>query len=695
MVAEQVMITARNANALIVGAAGLLLTCVNPVQVRASTATAKQQSLDEWRSLTAPAAEPPTAFIHGDHIRFFFHTPAGIEAFVAHWSRLRAPTGRYQVNSALLHWQQRLPRMPDGERGWRQATVIAGADWRELATNLLQDLAPTTPGHGFYYQAFLADRLLYRDTNHAARFALPGEHPAWVTIERRFSIDETLEVLARVVEAHLDTLHPGDAPFLLMAPNAERFTQPLLLDRKQRQCILLSPAALYDSNERGSGLTVTMQGVAALVPESHGLALIKNPISSAARLVDLGVETLGHIIRLPLPKPSERPVPLNSSKHMDLQAWEAWLDRYTGTRREEGSLELLVDGDRFFSRFRQAVAEATNHVNINVFIFDRDDVAVRVADQLKQRSADVKIRVILDQMGSIGAGVVPPATALPVDFVPPASISSYLREGSKVRVRPFLNPWLSADHAKVLLVDGTQAWVGGMNIGREYRYEWHDLMVELRGPVVASLETDFRRAWAHAGPLGDVGYAATLLRGPQRPPAASGQWGEVRLLPTRTGWKPFSAAVFGCLARAQSYAYIENLYLFDKRVIAVLVRARERGVDVRVVLPCVNDFKTGGRSNLVVANYLLSQGVRVYFYPGMTHVKALLVDDWACVGSGNLNHLSLHLNQEQNVATSDPAFTAHLKNDLFTQDFAHSYELTAPISVDWVDSLADLVLEGF
>jgi phosphatidylserine/phosphatidylglycerophosphate/cardiolipin synthase-like enzyme len=78
----------------------------------------------------------------------------------------------------------------------------------------------------------------------------------------------------------------------------------------------------------------------------------------------------------------------------------------------------------------------------------------------------------------------------------------------------------------------------------------------------------------------------------------------------------------------------------------------------------------------------------------MTHVKALLVDGWSCLGSGNLNHLSLRVNHEQNVATSDPGFAAMLQHDVFEEDFARSYELKEPISVDWVDFLADLVLEG-
>jgi cardiolipin synthase len=264
-------------------------------------------------------------------------------------------------------------------------------------------------------------------------------------------------------------------------------------------------------------------------------------------------------------------------------------------------------------------------------------------------------------------------------------------------VRPFLNPWFSADHSKVFLVDGTHAWMGGMNLGREYRYEWHDLMVELRGPVVASLEDEFRREWAYEGPFGDLGYVGELARGPRTKEAArpEDRWINLRLLPTKTAWKPFSAAVQGAIGKSQSYIYLENPYLFDKRVIVALVRARNRGVDVRVVLPRVNDLKAGGRSNLVLANYLIGHGVRVYFYPGMTHVKALLVDDWACLGSGNLNHLSLRVCQERNVASSDPAFAARLKKDLFEEDFSRSYELTEPVSIEWVDFLADLVLEGF
>ena len=660
-------------------------------------ATSKQASLDEWRSLTSAGAARPRVFVKGDQVRFYFPAQAGVEAFIAHWSRLRVPTGSYKVNSALVHWDQRLTAIPEREKGWREAVVVAGAEWRSIASNVVSELTPATPLHGAYYQAFLADRLVYRDAQGLPQVALAGESPTNVVIERRFSIEETLELLASGIEEQLVRTHPSQSLFLMMAPNARRFTQPLLLDREQRQCVFLSPAALYDKTDRGGTLSPTTQGLSALLPESHGIALLKNPVSSAARLVDLSVMTLIRFFRLPLPKPGSQPPVVAQRPAMDLGAWETWLDTYTGTRRQEGSLELQIDGDRFFNRLSEAISEATNHIHLNLYIFDKDDVAVEVANQLKQRSKEVEVKAILDRLGSIGAGVVPPASAMPEDFESPSSITSYLGEGSEVQVRSFLNPWLSSDHVKLILIDDAHAWIGGMNIGREYRYEWHDLMVELRGPVVAALEAEFKREWAHAGPLGDLAYATVVLGGgPQqrRVSPAPNSWGKVRLLPTKTGWKPFASAVLGSIRHARSYIYVENPYLFDKRVILALVEARNRGVDVRVVLPCVNDLKAGGRSNLVIANYLREHGVRVYFYPAMTHVKALLVDGWACLGSGNLNHLSMRVNQEQNVATSDPAFAEELNRLLFQPDFARSYELTESLSVDWVDFLADLALEG-
>jgi phosphatidylserine/phosphatidylglycerophosphate/cardiolipin synthase-like enzyme len=665
----------------------------------ARDSTSKQQSLDEWRALTSTSAPPPFVFVRGDHARFYFQTDTEVVGFSAHWIPHRTPTKGYKVASARLQLNERLSHMPEGERSWRQATVIAGAEWRRLATNINAALAPATAGHAFYYQGFLADRLLYRDANGKPNFAAVGEQPSGVTIDRHFSIEETLQLVAQKVEEDLARNHPGDSLFVLLAPNARRFPQPLLLDRRRRQCIWLSPAALYDTTERGVAVATTAQGFSAFILESHGLALVKNPVSSAARLADLVAQTLLRFVRLPLPRHAFPASPAVPTQGMDLSQFEAWLDRYTGTRLEEGSIKLLIDGERFFPRLQQAIADATNHIHFDLYIFDKDDVAVGVADELKERSQQVEVHLVLDRMGCLSAGTVPPGTPLPEDFVPPSSIASYLRHDSNVHVHSFLNPWFSAEHSKLYLVDGQYAWLGGMNLGREYRYEWHDLMVELQGPVVDTLEHDFRRVWAHASLLGDLAYLGAVVTAPPSKtfaPATNSQpWVKLRLLPTKTAWKPFSAAVLEAINRSRNYIYVENSYLFDKGVVRALVEARSRGVDVRVIMPGVSDFKAAGRSNLVTANYLYQHGVRVFFYAGMTHVKAILVDDWAALGSSNFNHLSLRLCQEHNVATSDPIFGAQLKKDLFEEDMTHSSELSESISVDWMDFLSSLVLENF
>lgn len=657
-------------------------------------ASSRRRSSEEWRRLTATNAPAPLVLVRNDEVRVYFQADPRPVAFLADLGRQRLPTTGYQVSSALLRLKKRLPAVVPGQGGWRQAVEVDRAEWRRLSTNLMAALTPGTVGHANYYRGLLSDRLLFRDPHGLAASAPINQPPPGVVIDRRYSIEETLRILAQLAGPQLRRSHPGRSLFLVMV-HAARAPQPLLIDTARRRCVWLSSAGLFEPDEPSLPLAPTFQGISALVFESNGLALIKNPISSIGRLGNLMIETFLTVLRSPLRKPSG-PVPaLRHGPGMNLAQWEDWLDQHTSTRRYYGSLRLLIDGERFFPRFQSAVSNATDSVHINVYMFDNDDVAVDVANELRQRSSRIQVRVILDRLASMEAARVPPATPPAKPYVPPASITAYLRKGSHVQVHPFLNPFCSYDHSKVYLVDGTRAWIGGMNIGREYRSEWHDMMVEIGGPVVGWLEYGFRLDWAHASWLGDLAYLKALLSTPKPGQAGmEGNWIPLRLLPTTTLRKPFAKAVLEALRKAQSYIDVENPYLFDKQVMSELVRARARGVEVRVILPHANDSRTGARAELVASNYLVSQGVRVFFYPGMTHVKALLVDDWACVGSGNLNQFGLRLCQEHNIGTSDPGFARRLKHDLFEEDVTHCYELTDPVPLEWMDFVADFLLEG-
>jgi cardiolipin synthase len=156
--------------------------------------------------------------------------------------------------------------------------------------------------------------------------------------------------------------------------------------------------------------------------------------------------------------------------------------------------------------------------------------------------------------------------------------------------------------------------------------------------------------------------------------------------------KPFRTAVLTSLTQARKYIYLENGYLFDQGVVSSLIKARKRGVEVRVILPSANNFKLGVRSNLAIAERLRRHGVHVYLWPGMTHVKALLVDGWSCLGSANLNQWSLSVCKEENMATSDPAFAARLKTQVFDPDFARAHELTEPLSLNFADRVVTALL---
>lgn len=111
--------------------------------------------------------------------------------------------------------------------------------------------------------------------------------------------------------------------------------------------------------------------------------------------------------------------------------------------------------------------------------------------------------------------------------------------------------------------------------------------------------------------------------------------------------------IIGCTIRP---LYKRN---FDAQIYRAQLAAI-RGVDVRVILPTAGNHGPMNASNQVAINKMLHNEIRVYLYPGMSHVKAAIFDGWACVGSANFDKLSLEINEELNLATSEPAVVREL-----------------------------------
>lgn len=423
-------------------------------------------------------------------------------------------------------------------------------------------------------------------------------------------------------------------------------------------------------------------------PVSHHKAMFAVALKSGS-----GAIRRTYLNNYQFPKLDKQPIPsVIEREGMDLERWEQRLDEITHQPASSGQIEFLIDGEAYFNRLTQEIRRAHQSVDVRTYIFDNDDYALEIADLIKSRSNDIEVRVLADELGQLAAHRVN-ANSQPEAHRPPLSLSMYLETNSNVRYRTQSNHWLSGDHVKTTIIDESMAFVGGMNIGREYRYDWHDLMMQVQGPIVAHIQHDFDIAWAKAGYLGDLGALWATLTQNTSSNEAHGY--PIRLLQTFNHDSEIYRAQLEAIRRAQAYIYIENAYISDDEILFELAKARKRGVDVRVIFGSDGDEPVMHLSNTVSANTLLEHGVRVYLYPGMSHVKAAIIDGWACVGSANFDKLSLQINREINLATSDSKTVESLKQQLFERDFEKSYELQKPLPSGWKHTLAEIVSDEF
>ncbi len=424
---------------------------------------------------------------------------------------------------------------------------------------------------------------------------------------------------------------------------------------------------------------------------SHVLALLNNPASTVAR-IGAGGASITHagLSRLFRRLPATSPPPLRGDPEMDPETWRRILTNIASAPETDATLRFRIGGGEFFPEFERAARGARHEIDLQLFIFDNDEYATGIANLLRRRSLKgVRVRVLTDEAASLQAAAEPPARPPSPGFTPPENILSYLRRDSAVRVRTTPMSGLSASHTKIITVDDEVAWLGGMNIGREYRYDWHDLMVEVRGPLVEWIRKDFSRAWARNGWAGDLAAARAMMISPARAARTSASLpGAVPVQPlyTSTRRSEILDAQIAALRHCRRQVLIQNAYLSDHDFITELVRARHRGVDVRVIFPAENDIPVMAANNLALLPLLRRHGIRVYLLPGMSHVKAALYDGWACLGSANFDRLSLRVNNEFSIGFSDPALVAELRRRLFLRDLGRSREV---LSVEPATSAGD------
>jgi cardiolipin synthase len=609
----------------------------------------------------------------------------GRDAFAhAAWAAPETGVTNYQHRFAVLDFdpEKRAAHRSITTRTNRLA-VHSLQEWQQLLQKILTGLAPTQPEHAVVLLLQNTEAVLFHDAAGKLHVVKLENKPAGVIVDRTCNDSDFAREALRLLRPSLAVPSRRETQFFFVTGEDPAF---VLVDAQERLMVFLDYPADPEAQPVPGWFAV--RALNSLVIRSLIVSAIKNPFTLVCRgFWHLGTSGAAAIDSMP-GTPASSPPPLATGPPMDLAAWEKDLDHMMAARRHKGRVDLLIDGEKFFPAFIESISSAIRSVDVQVFIFDTDDYAVKIANLLKLRSFHIKVKVLLDDMGSLFAAQNGTESSMPPKFRRPPGITSYLKKDSRVRVRASANPWLTIDHRKCMIIDGREAYVGGMNIGRAYRYDWHDMMVRLTGPIVGRLNKDYRMAWAHAGPLGDFAFAWAWFfdrTAPRRNAITNAI--DIRPLRTATGKTEIYRAQYEAIERARRYIYIENPYFDDDSSLRALIRARQRGVDVRVIFPAQNDSGVMQINNALVAGDLLRNGIRVYAYPGMTHVKAAIYDGWACLGSANFDKMSLRVGQELDVGFSDPATTERLKQELFEKDFAHSHEITQPGATSWFDSV--------
>ena len=354
-------------------------------------------------------------------------------------------------------------------------------------------------------------------------------------------------------------------------------------------------------------------------------------------------------------------------------------------------VRLLQDGPATYQAMVAAIAAAEDHINMETYILDDDEVGERFAQALLAKQAQgVQVNLIRDSVGTVGT---------------PAAFFERLA-ASGIRVLEFnpINPLAARktwslnqrDHRKLLIVDGQTAFLGGINISSVYsggsfkpgsrarptagpdgKQElgpaWRDTDLQLRGPVVAELQKLFLATWEQQ-------KGSALASKNYFPPQHNAGRHVVRAIGSSPD-EPYSqiyATLLSAIGSAESSVRITNAYFVpDPQLLEALEAAAGRGIDVSLILPSQTDswlvFHAGRRFYA----RLLRAGVKIYERRGVIlHSKTALIDGvWATVGSTNLDWRSFLHNYELNAVVLGAEFGRQVQA-MFDKDLAASDAIT-------------------
>jgi cardiolipin synthase len=382
---------------------------------------------------------------------------------------------------------------------------------------------------------------------------------------------------------------------------------------------------------------------------------------------------------------------------LDVDELEADAARVTGEPLTPAEVRYYLDGGEALAALDAVIDGAECRVDVLMYLWGNDEIGWHVARRLAAKAeCGVTVRVLVDGGGNLVQGQPEEAPADEVN----AAVCWLARQPGVTLIRG-RNPIVHLDHRKLVVADGRVAWLGGRNLVDTAFWRDHDLSYTVAGPLAGTLAASFAESWEQQGGSPRRESSRGVLAGtPASAPLEDSGRGETvrpnalaRVVRTRPTERSLAYNLYEAVEKARHHVYAENPYFGDNRLIAQLARARRRGADVRVVLTLESNNSFYDHANRVTANRLLREGVRVYLYPGVTHVKATAVDGvWVYTGTANLDNLSLRRNRELGVAISAGPAIEELEERLFWADFRDEWELTQPLPVTPLDRLYELLM---
>ncbi|HEY6927456.1 MAG TPA: phospholipase D-like domain-containing protein [Steroidobacteraceae bacterium] len=311
---------------------------------------------------------------------------------------------------------------------------------------------------------------------------------------------------------------------------------------------------------------------------------------------------------------------------------------------------LLSASEQYFECMLQAIEASSAYVLLEMYLVESGIIAGRFVEALGRAARrGVRVCVVFDGFGSLKL-----ASGYRRDLI---EAGVELRTFNPIRLRTRLQNFLR-DHRKLLLVDGTTAFVGGVGLTDEFALPgrpgqpWRDLMVEITGPVVTDWQRAFDRTWRRTG--GQLGLADPAAC----PDFVDGADGRVALSEARER-SMLANGVVRRIDTARSRAWIMSAYFVpSRRFRKALRRAARRGVDVRLLVPGpLTDHPWVRHAARRYYGKMLRNGVRIFEYqPRMLHAKMIICDDWVSIGSSNLDRWSFKWNLEANQEVQNAGF---------------------------------------